>query len=155
MSQPGLLTLLNTCITGLSTHPARWALWTSGDAGAHTDAIPVHVSHVQELRQTLPHIPALKRQVQNPVHAHPSPTASTAPCPSALRAPCQRPQNCLSTFPMAGSAYGGPCFLSSLTGRRGAGSEESCQQFSCCYYGISKHLPIAGQIPVLASAPGL
>lgn len=155
MSQPGLLSLLDTCTIGLSTHPARWALCISGDAGAHIGATPVRVSHVQELRQTLPHVAGLQKQVQELPHAHTSPTARTAPCPSAPKAPCQPPQSRLSTFPTAGSARGCPCPHSCPAGRRGAGSEGSCQQFICCCYGIRKHFPIVGQSPVGASAPRL
>jgi len=119
LSQPRLLSMLDTCTARLAAHPARRALCTFGDAGAlrcHPRAC-IATKAVFKSRDELCHAPWVCTS-RSKSHAHPSPVASTAPCPSTPRARCQPPQSCLSTFPTMGV----PVPPSTPASRRGAGS---------------------------------
>ena len=112
LSQPGLLSLLDTCTTRLIQQGGCSAL--SVMLG-HFGVTPEHVS------QGKPHAraetsfatrPGFAQAGAKAPHAHPSTIASTAPLPQHPKGtpgPCQPPQSHLSTLPTAGCAHWGPC----------------------------------------------
>lgn len=114
LSQPGLLSLVETCTTGLSAHLARRTLCTLVML-AHFSATPEHVSQgklCSRAETSFATHPGFTQAGAKAPHAHPSPIASTALCliaPRAPQGPASLPKATSPPPPTAGSAHQGPC----------------------------------------------